>query len=177
MTAPNEHDLNPAGPLGGARPVPANQDPVPPAGGLRGPHISGNGVKAASDFEGYWYLATPFTAYPHGHEAAFRAACVQAGLLKRAGIVVFSPIVHSYPLVKYGGVTNTDYDSWRDFDEAMIAASVGLIVCKLAGWDISVGVRREIEFAGKIGKSVVYMEPGEVPAELRALSTSATSRW
>ena len=48
-------------------------------------------------------------------------------------------------------------------DEPLLAASRGVIVCKLPGWDRSKGIEMEIEMAKKYGIPVYYMEPGVIP--------------
>ena len=111
----------------------------------------------------FWYLATPYSKYPHGRQDAFHMACEQAGLLTNAGIVVFSPIAHSHPLVEYGGVKGTDFAAWERFDKAMIAASQGCIVCMATGWQESDGMEKEIALFKEARKPVVYMIPGKIP--------------
>jgi hypothetical protein len=113
----------------------------------------------------FWYLATPYSKFPGGHDAAWKAATQETGLLIRAGLIVFSPITHSHPLVVHGGVSGTDFAAWEHIDLAMIHASRGLIACRLPSWEISPGMVKEIEYAEKIGKIVVTMQPGEVPRE------------
>jgi Domain of unknown function (DUF1937) len=115
---------------------------------------------------GFWYLGTPFTKYPEGHEAAFRMACHQAALLLRAGIIVYSPIAHTYPIAIHGGFDVTHGVAWVTFDAPLMAAAHGIIICKMAGWDTSHGVTHERETFEAAGKPVVWMEPGVVPAEL-----------
>jgi hypothetical protein len=49
------------------------------------------------------YLACPYThPNPAVREQRFEAACVATASLMRSGKTVFSPIVHSHPLVHYG---------------------------------------------------------------------------
>lgn len=114
----------------------------------------------------FWYVATPYSRYPGGYEAAFRAAAAEVGQLINAGIVAFSSIVHCHPLVTYGGVDGTDFGSWERYDKVMIGLSQGLIVCKLMGLEASRGTYAEIGLAAELGKPIVYMEPGVVPVEL-----------
>lgn len=122
----------------------------------------------------YWYLATPYSKYPGGHHEAFRQAAKAAGLLHNAGHTVFSPIVHSHPLVTIGGVDGTDFDAWRGVDEVMMYHAYGLIVCMLPGWDKSAGVAEEMKFFRDRfpRRPLRYMEPGsatlhDYPAPLK----------
>jgi len=113
---------------------------------------------------GFWYLATPYSKYPDGRKLAFEVACKQAGILTNAGVVVFSPIAHSHPLVIHGNVSGTDFAAWEAFDRAMIQASIGCIVCKMQGWQESEGIARELDIFRLQSKPIVEMEPGWVPA-------------
>jgi len=115
----------------------------------------------------FHYLATPYSKYPQGREAAFQEACRQAGLLTNAGLIVFSPIAHSHPLVEQGGVDGHDFAAWERFDKAMIAASHGCIVCMMTGWNKSIGMAKEIALFKEARKPVIYMIPGQVPATAR----------
>lgn len=111
----------------------------------------------------FWYLATPYTRFPGGPQAAYYAALEQTAILVKAGHVVFSPIVHCHPLVESGFLSDGAFEAWEKFDHAMIAASAGVIVCKLPTWNESRGIRAEIDICSKIGKPVVFMAPGIVP--------------
>ena len=111
----------------------------------------------------YWYMASPYSKYPYGLSSAHLHACRACALLITAGIPVFSPIVHSHPIA---GLDPLDHDIWMPLDRAMVEAAGGLIVLKLEGWSRSVGVSEEIEWFAEMGKPIVYMEPGEVPAIL-----------
>ena len=120
------------------------------------------------DRPGFWYLATPYSNYPIGIEAAFKLACWQSGALIRAGVPVFSPIAHSHPIAMACRMDPLDHDIWLPLDMPMMDAARGLIVCMAEGWDTSYGVRVETETFRKAGKQIVYMRLGEVPAELIA---------
>ena len=41
----------------------------------------------------FHYLATPYTRYPHGMEAAYREARKCAAMLTDTGVIVFAPVV------------------------------------------------------------------------------------
>lgn len=112
----------------------------------------------------FYYLATPYTRYPDGHEAAYAAAVTETARLIAAGHVIFSPIVHSHPLVAHGH--GVEFSYWAKFDDVMIRAARGVIVCMLLSWRDSTGIAEEIKLAERLGKPVTYMVPGIVPAEL-----------
>jgi hypothetical protein len=60
----------------------------------------------------FWLLATPYTKYPHGQEAAFWLAVEHRGFLLRAGVPCFSPIVHSHPIAHHCGFDVHDVPFW-----------------------------------------------------------------
>lgn len=113
-------------------------------------------VKAAP---GYWYLATPYTRYPDGIEAAFVCASKAAADLIRLGIGVFSPIAHTHPVGIHGGIDPMDLDLWLKCDAPLMAGAHGLIVFKLDSWETSRGVAHEVEVFGRAGKPIEYLSP------------------
>lgn len=102
------------------------------------------------------YLASPYShADPAIREARFHAACRATAALLRAGLVVFSPIVHSHPLVAFA--LPTGWDFWERIDRAYLARCDELVVLTLDGWDESAGVRAEIALARDVGKPVRFL--------------------
>lgn len=114
----------------------------------------------------FFYLATPYSKYTAGLEAAFQEAAKQAAVLTRAGIPVFSPIAHTHPVAIHGNLDPLDHSIWLEADRTFMEAARGIIVCKMQGWDESYGVKFEIEAFERMGKPVFYMEPGVVPTEV-----------
>ena len=61
------------------------------------------------------YLASPYTHSDASvRESRFDAACKATAELVRSGQVVFSPIAHGHPLVRFG--LPIDWDYWARFD-------------------------------------------------------------
>ena len=116
----------------------------------------------------YWYLASPYSKYPAGLEAAFQEVCRQTALLIRHGIPVYSPIAHTHPIAIHGGMDPLDHGIWLPADLPLMRAAHGLIVCQMATWDQSYGIGEEIKEFTKLGLPIIYMEPGVVPPELLA---------
>lgn len=123
--------------------------------------------------ESFFYLASPYSGYPAGLDAAFRAACTNAALLVAAGIPVFCPIAHFHPIAKHGSLDPVDHTIWLPADRPMMDAAHGLIVLMLESWRESVGVAHEIKIFESAGKPVTAMVPGEVPRSLRAAVVEA----
>lgn len=115
----------------------------------------------------YYYLATPYSKFTDGIEAAFRAAAEQAALFVRAGVPVYSPIAHTHPVAIYGGLDPLDHKVWLPADAPFMQAAKALVVCQLDGWDVSYGISEEVKAFRAAGKPVIYMTPGEVPDECR----------
>lgn len=114
----------------------------------------------------YYYMASPYSKYPGGLEAAFEAASQQAAMLLRAGVPVYAPIAHTHPIAIHGNIEPCDHTIWLPADEPLMRAASGLIVCELAGWQSSVGVQYEIDTFCDMGKPVIQMTPGIVPSQL-----------
>ena len=117
----------------------------------------------------FWYMASPYSLYPNGIEAAHRDACAQAALLIRAGVPVFSPIVHSHPIAINGHIDPLDHSVWMPADQPFMDCAKGLIVCELDGWDSSYGIGIELAIFKMAGKPIVHMMPGEVQSAILEL--------
>jgi hypothetical protein len=107
--------------------------------------------------EGFYYLATPYRKYPDGADAACEMACRAAVECFREGVLVFSPIAHMHSIAKLCGMSG-GYEFWKRHDEAMMAASSGLIVVKMNGWEESTGIAAEIEWFRSRCRPVFYRD-------------------
>lgn len=115
----------------------------------------------------YYYLASPYSRYPHGLAAAHRAACIEAARLIRAGVPVLSPIAHSHHIASYGDVDARDHDLWLRVDESFMRGAQGMIRLMLPGWLDSYGMGWEYAWFVERDFPVIDMVPGVVPEELR----------
>ena len=103
------------------------------------------------------YLASPYShPDPAVREQRFRAACRATADLLRAGEVVFSPIVHSHPLVAFD--MPTAWAFWERIDRAHLERCDEVGVLMLDGWAHSVGVREELRLARELGKPVRFLD-------------------
>lgn len=116
----------------------------------------------------YWYLATPYTRFPLGHDAASQMACELAARLLRFRVPVFSPIAHSHSIAVAGlRDVQVDHNFWMHADAPLMEAAGGLIVVTAESWEKSSGMAEEIKRFTAAGKPVVYWNPLElVPAIL-----------
>jgi len=107
------------------------------------------------------YLACP---YSHEdklvEEMRFEIANFVASSLMRKGEIIFSPLSHSHPMVKYGLPTNWDY--WKSQDTAFLDRCDRIKVVKVVGWDHSSGIRSEVEHMRKRGIFAEYIDPEEL---------------
>jgi uncharacterized protein DUF1937 len=108
------------------------------------------------------YLATPYSRFHLGLEAAFIEASQIAAKLLVAGIKIYSPIAHTHPIAFYGGLDMLDLSIWLPFDEAMMERADILIVAHMQGWDESTGVKHEIEFFEREKKPIFDLDPSNM---------------
>ena len=104
------------------------------------------------------YLASPYS-HPDKRvrQRRFNASCQVTAALMRAGLIVFSPIVHSHPLTRHG--LPGDWEFWQRYDRAYLEACTGVAVLMLEGWKESKGVQAEIAMARELGKPVIFIDP------------------
>lgn len=103
------------------------------------------------------YLATPYSRYPPGLDAAHIDACLVAASLIQRGLSIYSPIAHGHPIAHYGGLDKLDHSMWLKFDEAMMRAAAGMIVAELPSWGDSMGIEHEVEFFARAHKPIDYL--------------------
>ncbi len=114
----------------------------------------------------FYYLGSVYSKYHLGLDAAFDEVCRARGLLIRAGIPCFSPIIHSHPVAKISGLDPWDYQIWMPSEQPMMECAIGLIVLKMDGWRESYGLNKELQFFTHKELPIIYMTPGIVPIEL-----------
>lgn len=104
------------------------------------------------------YLGTPYWhENPKVRKARFKKASRAAGELMSIGFRVYSPISHSHVIAQLCKLPN-DWEFWQKQCLSMLALCDVLVVLQLKGWDRSVGLRAEINFAQERGMSMYYME-------------------
>lgn len=100
-----------------------------------------------------WYLAAPYSDKDHYLERArFEMINIAAADLLRSGMLVFSPISMSHPIAERSPIGG-NFESWKRLDEEMLRRCDGIAVLHLEGWDKSVGVAAEIEYARTLSLS------------------------
>lgn len=114
------------------------------------------------------YLASP---YSHHATAVMRSRFqfVQSltfELIKR-DLKVFSPIAYSHQFAQLGA--GATYETWKEFDVAMLERCDLLAVLCIDGWNESLGVGAEIGVAEMIGLPVkMIMDEPKIDATVRS---------
>lgn len=106
---------------------------------------------------GFYYVATPYSKYEGGLDAAFREACRVTAELVRRGLKVYSPIAHTHPIAYAGKIDPLDHKIWLPLDEPLMRAAEGLYVVEMPGWEESYGIAHEVEVFKGQGKPVVNL--------------------
>ena len=113
------------------------------------------------------YIAAPY-AHPERsvREHRFRTACRAAARLMQAGVVVFSPLSHSVPIVEFLDMENlncmTPNQFWMSCDLPLLDLCSELLILGLQGWEQSEGVREEMFFALKKNKPITLIEESDI---------------
>lgn len=111
----------------------------------------------------FWYVGSPYSKYPRGITQAHIDVCKEVARLIMLGLPVYSPIAHTHAIALHGELDPLDHEIWLPADQPMMDAARGLIVLKMDGWEVSRGLRYEIDtFYGR-GKPIVYLSPGAMP--------------
>lgn len=111
---------------------------------------------------GLVYVATPYSKYPGGIEAAFVEACRLTAKLVEAGVAAYSPIAHSHPIATRGRIDPYDYAIWLPLNDVIIQRCDALAVLMMDGWDTSYGVDLEVKAFRTAGKPVFFIKPEEL---------------
>lgn len=108
------------------------------------------------------FISTPYT-HVNPEVVQFRTdvICTYFIRLLSAGMCPLSPVVVGHPLVKNYNV-NGMFTFWEDYCNSEIEHCDEVHVVMLDGWDTSIGVKKEIDFAVKLGKMVIYIDPKEI---------------
>jgi len=103
------------------------------------------------------YLASPYR-HPDYRvvKERFEKVCKVTASLLSLGQNVFSPIVYSGQLVEYG-LPQNDWDFWKKIDLEILSKCDCLFVLTIEGWDKSLGVKEEMEYAKKNGIPIRYI--------------------
>ena len=103
------------------------------------------------------YVANPYThRLKKMKKRRFQEALDYTVFLCNDGEIVFSPIVHSHPLAEHG--VDASWEYWKKLDLRILSVCDELHVMALKGWNDSIGVMAEIEFAFMMGIPVYMVD-------------------
>lgn len=108
---------------------------------------------------GFSYLATPYSRYQKGIEAAYEDACKLTAVLLTTGVKTYSPIAHTHGIAIHGNLDPLDHSIWLPFDEAMMSAAHSLIVAHMDGWEDSFGIKHEVAIFRTANKPIFDLIP------------------
>lgn len=93
------------------------------------------------------YLATPyFDKNPVVMENRYLVNLAFAAEYLSKGLILYSLIVHCHEMAKRFSMPR-DFKFWRHYNLSMLSLANELWLLKLHGWDKSVGIAAELEFA------------------------------
>lgn len=114
---------------------------------------------------GLVYLATPYTHYPAGLDAAYEEACALTARLKNVGVYSFSPISHGHGVSTHGNLDPRNAEMWLDWDEKFMEWCDACAVAMMESWEASDGIDREIKFFRKALRPVWMLDPATLMVE------------
>jgi hypothetical protein len=116
-----------------------------------------NKVKKAKESK-LIYLASPYS-HPDDEvrEDNYIVVSNIAAEMVSNGDVVFSPISYGHNLLEFKDMPS-NWGFWFNFCVTFLLKCDKLVVCKMPGWENSMGVTEEIEIARNCGIEVEYIE-------------------
>ncbi len=106
---------------------------------------------------GVWYVGTVYTQHSMGRDEAALDAAILAGMLARAAVNVYSPIVHWHHIADVVDLPEA-HDYWMRVDEPMMDRCDGMIYVRMNEYEKSRGLAHEVEYFTAQGKPVLYWD-------------------
>lgn len=122
------------------------------------------GLDELLDHESFLYLASPYSRFIDGVDAAYLLVSDISDSLERAGIEHFCPIKSSHEICARSGIDKVDHDFWMAVDRHFMERASGLIVAGLDGWEESLGVIAERAYFGAASKPIYFLDPAIILA-------------
>jgi uncharacterized protein DUF1937 len=105
------------------------------------------------------YLASPYNHPDEDiREMRYHEALLAVKWLLMEEMWVYSPIVHCHTLAKSHRLPH-DIEFWWKYDSHMLTRADELMVLALEGWQDSIGIARECDFAYQLNKPVRFLTP------------------
>jgi len=120
------------------------------------------------------YLASPYSHRDEGLKLRrFEEVNKIAAQLILQGFHVFVPISMSHPIAEASGldmggweIENNKFTGWKDLDTNILSRCDEFWVVEMEGWDTSVGVRAEFEFAYRDMQTYLLRGLGDISVTL-----------
>jgi len=110
------------------------------------------------------YLATPYSldgkANAKERQKRYEQVTRCANILFRSGLNVYSPITMHHNILKHKPIKMTTRD-WLQLDFEYLRHSIMLFVLKLDGWDKSLGLLSEVEYAKNLKIPICHITPNK----------------
>ena len=121
---------------------------------------------------GLIYLASPYTKYPTGREAAFQEASRLTAVMLEHDFNVFGPITYSHPLTPFlrARTVDQEHEFWMRIDREIFRKCDAIVVAMMEGWPSSKGVTEEIAWFRWANRPVWFLDPETLELELETLS-------
>lgn len=104
------------------------------------------------------YLASPYSSPDASVQLErYNLAVKATGYLMNAGFIVYSPIVHNHMLAELMDMPH-GWAFWAKQDLGMLKHAIMLVVLTIPGWQESIGVTAEINFALSFGINIKYFD-------------------
>ena len=111
------------------------------------------------------YVASPYSGYAEGIDAAYEEVADLTGQLIKEGIPAISPIAHSHAVCECAGLDHYDHDLWLKMDAPLMEACDAICVVEMAGWAVSKGVRIELAAFANAEKPAFILNPNTFVCE------------
>jgi len=105
----------------------------------------------------FWYLATPYSAYSGGYDAASAEAAGWAGRCMNAGLNVFAPVIMGHQVSRSGLLNDDSWAAWMERCAPFMEAASGLLIARMPDWEKSRGIIQERAVFEAAGKPVVLI--------------------
>lgn len=104
------------------------------------------------------YVAAPFSAIEDKAKLmkAISAFCGNY-MISNPGEYAITGLLHYYAVVECPELGN-DYKFWKESCEMLMSKSDQVIVLQFPGWDTSIGVIAEIDYATDLGIPITYQQ-------------------
>lgn len=103
-----------------------------------------------------YYLGAPFShADANVRTERLQRVNQYAARLLQEGYCIYSPMTHHAGLMN-AGLMPESFTQWERSDGEIFRRCDGLIVLRLLGWEQSVGLGKEMQWAEKYGKEIIF---------------------